>query len=152
MGRETRSVLLAAVRLLERWPSVRVARPGPHGVQVRRLGARAPPGRPALGRSHLCDGLGVPARAAALFGEVLSADALSRRDAGFFLVRYAAALALSGEPDNAAAVGLQAVQLAREANSERTLRVVADVVQTLAPWRSRPGPRALREAVSAGRP
>jgi hypothetical protein len=95
---------------------------------------------------------GKPGRAAALFSEVLAADALSRRDAGFFRARCAAALALSGEPDKAAEVGLQAVQLARETNSERTLRVVADVVHTLALWRSRPGPQALREAVSASRP
>lgn len=105
-----------------------------------------------LRQGTCCIEAGKPARAAALFSDVLAADALSRRDAGFFRARCAAALALSGEPDSAAAVGLQAVQLARETNSERTLRVVADVVQTLAPWRSRPGPQALREAVSADRP
>src|ERR1017187_4237341 len=77
---------------------------------------------------------GKPAKAAALFPDVIASGTLSRRDAGFFRARRAAALALSGEPDEAAAIGLEAVQ---ETNSERTMRVLADVVGTLAPWRSR---------------
>ncbi len=91
---------------------------------------------------------GKPAQAAELFNEVLSSGALSRRDAGFFRARRATALALSGEPDEAASVGLQAVRVAKETSSERTVRVLAEVVRTLGPWRSRPGPRALKEAVS----
>ena len=91
---------------------------------------------------------GKPAKAAALFADVIASGTLSRRDAGFFRARRAAALAFSGEPDEAAAVGLQAVQVAKETNSERTLCVLADVVATLSPWRSRPGPRALRQALS----
>jgi hypothetical protein len=71
---------------------------------------------------------------------VIISGGLSRRDAGFFRARRAAALALSGEPDEAATVGLRAIQAAKETNSERTLRVLADVVVTLAPWRGRPGP------------
>jgi len=67
---------------------------------------------------------GKPAQAAALFDEVLSRGALSRRDAGFFRARRAMALALSGEPDEAALVGLQAVRVAKETSSERTVRVL----------------------------
>jgi transcriptional regulator with XRE-family HTH domain len=86
---------------------------------------------------------GMPAKAAALFADVIASGALSRRDAGFFRARCAAALALSGEPDEAAAVGMQAVTTARETSSGRTLRILSDVVATLSPWRNRPGPRAL---------
>jgi transcriptional regulator with XRE-family HTH domain len=91
---------------------------------------------------------GKPARAAALFDEVIGSGALSRRDAGFFRARRATALALSGEPDEAAAVGLQAVQVAKEISSGRTIRVLIEVVRILGPWSSRPGPRALKEAVT----
>jgi hypothetical protein len=86
--------------------------------------------------------------AAMLFGEVLDAGTLSRRDAGFFKARRAAALALSGEPDQAAAVGLEAATAARQTNSGRTMRLLGEVVATLAPWNSRPGPRALKQALS----
>jgi transcriptional regulator with XRE-family HTH domain len=91
---------------------------------------------------------GKPAAGAALFAKVISNGKLSRRDAGFFGARRAAALALSGEPDEAAQIGLEAVGIARETHSERTTRLLSDVVRTLAPWGSRPGPRTLREAVS----
>jgi hypothetical protein len=91
---------------------------------------------------------GKPAKAAVLFGEVLGSGSLSRRDAGFSRARQAAALALSGEPDEAAAVGLQATQVAWETNSERTMRLLMEVLRTLAPWNARPGPRALKQAVA----
>ncbi len=91
---------------------------------------------------------GKPARAAALFADVIASGTLSRRDAGFFRARRAAALALSGEPDEAAAIGLQAIQVARETSSERTLRVLADAAGTLTPLGSRPGPRALIRALA----
>jgi hypothetical protein len=91
---------------------------------------------------------GKPAQAAALFGDVIISGTLSRRDAGFFQARRAVALALSGEPDDAAAVGMQSVQIAKDINSERTMRVLAEVVRILAPWSSRPATRALREAIS----
>lgn len=91
---------------------------------------------------------GKPAKAATLFADVLDSGRLSRRDAGFFKARRAAALALSGEPDEAAAVGLQAVEAARETNSERTIRLLGEVAQSLTPWSSRPGPRALKQAIT----
>lgn len=90
---------------------------------------------------------GKPALAVTLFTDVIASGALSRRDAGFFRARQAAALALSGQPDEAATVGLEAVQVAREMRSRRTIYVLADAVRSLDPWRSRPGPRALREAI-----
>jgi hypothetical protein len=92
---------------------------------------------------------GKPKRAAELFEEILSTGTLSRRDFGFFNARRATALALSGEPDEAAAVGLASFQVAQETHSERTVRVLGDVVRNLEPWSARPGPRALKEAVLA---
>lgn len=92
---------------------------------------------------------GQPARAAALFDEVITSGALSRRDEGFFRARRAAALALSGEPDEAATVGLESAQVGKAISSERTIRVLKKVVRTLTPWSCRPAVRALREALSA---
>jgi transcriptional regulator with XRE-family HTH domain len=91
--------------------------------------------------------VGKPAQAAALFGQVLGCATLSQRDRGFFSARRAAALALSGEPDEAATAGLQSIQVAQTMRSQRTVRVLAGVVQTLHPWSSRPGPKALTEAL-----
>jgi hypothetical protein len=94
---------------------------------------------------------GKPAKAAVLFGQVLAGGTLSCRDGGFFRARQATALALSGEPDEAAEVGIQALRTARETNSERTVRILNDTVQALAPWKGRPGPRALRQAMIMSR-
>ncbi len=92
---------------------------------------------------------GTPAQAAGLFEDVIASGVLSRRDEGFFRARRAAALALSGEPDAAAIVGLDSVQVAEAMNSKRTTRVLTDVVHILTPWRHRPAVRALHEALSA---
>jgi hypothetical protein len=92
---------------------------------------------------------GKPARAAMLFGEILANPELSRRDAGFFRARHAAALALSGEPDEAATVGLQSVKVATVTNSRRTVRVLAEVMDSLALWRRRPVVRELQDAIAA---
>jgi len=92
---------------------------------------------------------GKPKRAAELFDEILSTGTLSHRDFGFFSARRATALALSGEPDEAAAVGLASLQVAQETHSERTVYLLGEVVRTLEPWSSRPGPRTLKEAVLA---
>ncbi|MEU4802361.1 helix-turn-helix transcriptional regulator [Actinosynnema sp. NPDC023587] len=90
---------------------------------------------------------GKPAQAAALFADVLDTQALSRRDEGYFRARRASALALSGEPDDAAQEGLTAMRLVAELGSIRTKRELARVLETLTPWANRSGPRALREAV-----
>jgi transcriptional regulator with XRE-family HTH domain len=91
--------------------------------------------------------IGKPAEAAKIFNRALTGGNLSRRDTGFFRARCATALALSGEPDEAAEVGLQAAQTAMETNSGRTVRILTETVQALTPWAGRPGPRALRQAV-----
>ena len=91
---------------------------------------------------------GKPARAAVVFAEVLESSDLSRRDTGFFQARRAAALALCGEPDEAATVGMESVEVARATDSLRTLRVLTEVMTTLTPWRSRPAVRELHDAIA----
>lgn len=91
---------------------------------------------------------GKPLRAAMLYGEILNTGVLSARDQGYFLARRASALALSGEPDNAAGVGLQAAELAAATSSARTRRELGRTLSTLQPWAGRPEPRALREALA----
>jgi transcriptional regulator with XRE-family HTH domain len=90
---------------------------------------------------------GKPRRAASLYADVLAADHLSPRDRGYFTARMASALALAGEPDEAAGAGLDAAQLATATASQRTKRELTRALATLTPWQNRPGPRALREAV-----
>lgn len=90
---------------------------------------------------------GRPRKASALYHSVLRARTLSPRDHGYFLARRASALALAGEPDAAAAEGLQALRLASSASSSRTARELSRTLDTLRTWKSRPGPRELHEAL-----
>ncbi|MFF7655508.1 XRE family transcriptional regulator [Streptomyces sp. NPDC007983] len=92
---------------------------------------------------------GKPHAAAALFGDILSTGKLSHRDAGFFNARRAAALALGGEPDEAARIGAASAEVARSMKSARTMRVLGEALQTLSRWRSRPAVREFREALHA---
>lgn len=92
---------------------------------------------------------GKPSMAVELFSEVIAAGGLSVRDVGFFNARRAAALALSGEPDEAAEVGKESAGVAYAMKSERTVQVLGEVLQSLARWRARPAVRELREALHA---
>jgi transcriptional regulator with XRE-family HTH domain len=92
---------------------------------------------------------GDTARAADRFGRVLEDGSLSRRDAAYFTARRAAAFAAGGDPDSAADLALQSVEVATSAQSRRTLRVLTDVAEVLSRWDDRPAVRALREAVGA---
>jgi hypothetical protein len=92
---------------------------------------------------------GKPGQAATLFRQALSTGQLSRRDRGFVLARLTFSLALAGEPDDAAAAGLEAAQIATATRSQGTKRELMRSLVTLKPWHDRPGPRALREAVVA---
>lgn len=91
---------------------------------------------------------GKPNLAVELFGEVLSANAMSHRDTGFFNARRAAALALSGEPDEAAKIGTDSASVAYEVKSERTVRVLGEVLHSLDRWRSRPAVREFRDVLN----
>jgi hypothetical protein len=92
---------------------------------------------------------GKPSLAADLFGRIIAEGTLSRRDVGFFNARRSAALALSGEPDEAARIGSASAEVATAMNSERTLRVLGEVSQTLDRWRGRPLVREFREKLMA---
>ncbi|MGW6117711.1 helix-turn-helix domain-containing protein [Nocardia sp. NPDC055165] len=94
---------------------------------------------------------GKPQRAVEMFGAVLAGNGLSRRDSGFFSARQANALALSGEPDEAASLATTAVKVARETRSERTMNVIIEVLQVLEPWRNRASVRALHEVLAPAR-
>ncbi|MFT7841112.1 helix-turn-helix transcriptional regulator [Saccharothrix sp. BKS2] len=90
---------------------------------------------------------GQPARAAETYSEVLADGGLPERDAALHRARRALALAQSGEPDEAAAVAFTSVQVAKAMHSQRTLATLEEVVRILRPWRDRPAPRELREAL-----
>ncbi|WP_018680575.1 hypothetical protein [Actinokineospora enzanensis] len=90
---------------------------------------------------------GRPAEAAAIFGTVLDTSALSRRDLAYFRARRAAALALGGEPDEAATVGLLSISDAQVMRTERTVAVLHDLSAGLTPWSGRPMVRLLRDAL-----
>ncbi|WP_433261908.1 helix-turn-helix transcriptional regulator [Actinosynnema sp. CS-041913] len=92
---------------------------------------------------------GRPRRAAELYEEWLSTNQFSPRDYGYFLSLKASALALAGEPDQAAQTGITALKYARDANSARTVQELTKVLQTLEPWRNRAVVRELRGAVKA---
>lgn len=90
---------------------------------------------------------GQPLKAAELYGEVLIRTGLPARDRGYFLARRAHSLAFAGQPDEAAEVGLEAAGLAASTRSARTHRELQRTAGALGPWRSRPGPRDLAEAL-----
>jgi len=92
---------------------------------------------------------GQPRRAAELYDEWLSRNEFSKRDYGYFLSLRASALALAGEPDAAATIGMTSLPLAQTTNSKRTAEELGKVLVTLTPWENRAAVRELREAVLA---
>jgi transcriptional regulator with XRE-family HTH domain len=90
---------------------------------------------------------GQPRRAAELYDSWLSLQTFSRRDYGYFRALMASALALAGEPDTAAAVGIEAAPLATETASRRTMQELFGVLDILRPWSNRASVRELQEAV-----
>lgn len=141
LGRPTADVdatLRHAWELLEQQPS---------GTGAEDLGAVLTADTLVL-RSAVCwTEAGEGRRAADLFEQVLSAGVLSRRDAGYFTARQAAAYARIGDSDTAAALAVRAVTVAKPVGSHRTMRVATDVATALQPWRERPAVRELHEAI-----
>ncbi|MBP2323789.1 transcriptional regulator with XRE-family HTH domain [Kibdelosporangium banguiense] len=90
---------------------------------------------------------GQPRRAAELYRQWLQTEQFSLRDYGYFCSLMASALALAGEPDEAAQVGLISWPLAVETNSGRTKAELKKVLTTLQPWQARAAVRELRDAV-----
>jgi hypothetical protein len=91
---------------------------------------------------------GQPERAAALYREHLDDEQISHRDRGYFLALMASALARAAEPDKAASAGYEALTVAVETNSLRTIDELKRVSSLLAPWRSQPAVCELHDAVA----
>lgn len=92
---------------------------------------------------------GKPSMAVELFNNAMRTGTLSVRDGGFFNARRASALALSGEPDEAARVGTASAKVAAAVKSERTVRVLNEALQSLGRWSSRPAVREFRETLQS---
>jgi transcriptional regulator with XRE-family HTH domain len=92
---------------------------------------------------------GKPQRAVGLYNEELSARAFSRRDYGYFLALMANAVAASGEPDDAAQLGIDALDVAAKTDSRRTVQELRRLTSRLEPWSRRTVVRKLHEALAA---
>jgi len=92
---------------------------------------------------------GEPIRAVDLYSAWLAEDRFSYRDRGYFLSLMAGAQAQAGEPDDAAETAHDALAVAVETSSQRTVRELARVCALLEPWQGRPSVRDLRGAVLA---
>lgn len=90
---------------------------------------------------------GQPERAAELYREHLDDAQIAHRDRVYFLSLMASALAHAAEPDDAASVGREALTVAVETDSLRTIYELERVCIILEPWRSQPAVHELREAV-----
>jgi hypothetical protein len=92
---------------------------------------------------------GAPRRSVELYIATLNEQTFSKRDYGFFQSFLAGSLALAGEPDQAAATGLESASRAAATGSDRTKRQLVRVVDYLKPWQHRPAVQELRQAVVA---
>jgi len=93
--------------------------------------------------------LGQPVKArAALDGAVRALPPVYRRDRGVALSALAAACAALGEPDEAATAAIRALEVARDAGSERIVSMVIPVATALAPYRHLEAVTRLYEALA----
>lgn len=94
--------------------------------------------------------LGKHAQAAEIFTNAIKAlPAGYHRDRGVYLARAAVAHAGAGSPEEAAAVGLQALAVARDTGSGRIMRELVNLDRTLVPWQRQPEVSAFRENFDA---
>jgi transcriptional regulator with XRE-family HTH domain len=83
--------------------------------------------------------LGKPERAISLYEATLPAlPDVYRRDRGVALGRLASAYAASGEPESAATIATEALNIGREVGSQRTLGLVRAVSKSLSRYRQLP--------------
>lgn len=115
-------------------------------------GATAPAGEPGGGytetmldlQTALClTELGRPRDAVDRFRVVLAGHTGCPRDLAYFEVLMATALALSGEPDEAVAIGLNALPVVVRSTSRRSLREARTLSTALRPWARRASVREL---------
>ncbi|MHA6631103.1 helix-turn-helix domain-containing protein [Pseudonocardia sichuanensis] len=97
---------------------------------------------------------GRPREAVLRYREVISSD-LSRRDHAYFSILMATALALSGEPDEAAQLACLSLPAAIASSSRRSVREARTLADVLTPWQGRHHVQELRDVlrcVLAGQP
>ncbi len=99
-------------------------------------------------RATVCTRLGLAAEALALWAALLPLTPRGR-DFGVFRARQAQALAVAGEPDQAAEVAASVVPLAASTGSARMRAELGVVRDRLAPWRRDRAGRALDAALAA---
>jgi tetratricopeptide (TPR) repeat protein len=88
-----------------------------------------------------------PVQAIKLYDKWLSADTFSRRDFGYFLALKGGAYASAGRPDEASYAGIEALNLAQETGSARTLQEITRLALRLRPWNDRGSVRELCTSV-----
>lgn len=81
---------------------------------------------------------------------LLAQERFSYRDRGYFLSLMASALAAAKEPLSAVETSYQAMHVARQTKSQRTIRELERMCQLLEPWRGQSSVRDLRSAVLTG--
>lgn len=90
-------------------------------------------------RAHGLEVLGRHTEAAAIFTSAIeSLPDGYHRDRGVYMARAAVAHAGAGAPDEAAAVGLQALTVASDTGSGRIVRELARLDKALVPWQRQP--------------
>lgn len=94
--------------------------------------------------------LGKHAQAAEIFADAIRALPEGyHRDRGVYLARAAVAHAGAGSPEEAAAVGLQALTIATDTGSGRIMRELVHLDRSLVPWQRQSEVRAFRENFDA---
>ena len=100
-------------------------------------------------RARCLSTLGQHAKAAAVFGEAIGKLPESfRRDRGVYLARQALAYARARDPEQAAATGMRALDVAGDAQSGRVTGELSDVGAALARWQRLPDVIRFRDALA----
>lgn len=92
---------------------------------------------------------GRPAEAVVLYQRILAGGIASARDDAYFQILLSTALALSGEPDEAARTACDALPVAAATQSRRSIAEARSLLAALQPWRQRSQVRALQDALRA---
>lgn len=92
---------------------------------------------------------GRPQMAIDIYRTHLGSGALSKRDGGYFSVLMGHALVAAHEPDEAARLGQNALDVAAATRSARTLGELSRLAEGLEGWKSRPAVRELCDALGA---
>ena len=101
-------------------------------------------------RGRCLSALGDHAKAATVFQQAIrDLPPAFRRDRGVYLAREALAHAGARDPEQAAAVGMQAVAIAHDTQSGRVIDELAQVGTGLAPWATLPAVAEFQDALTS---